>query len=90
MSKKEKAPTKVEQAFQMFQDLSAQEMKPKEIYAKIAKALGISIRAARSYVWRAKNPQKFQEMLKRYFAKRKARLAAEKKAKAEEAKKAKK
>ena len=75
----------------MFQELKAQELKPKEIYAQIAQKLKISVRSARSYVWRAQNPEAYQEMLKRYFAKRKTRLAAEaKKAKAKKPKKKKK
>lgn len=83
----EKGPTKVEQAAAMFDELKAQGLKPKEIYGKIAKALSISVRSARGYVWRAKNPEAYQQMLKKYFEKRRARL---KKAEVEEAKKEKK
>ena len=76
----EKGPTKVEQAFKMYQDLIAQGLKPKEAVLKIAKRLGVSSRTVRGYIWRAQNPEKFKAMLERYYAKRKARLAAEKKA----------
>ena len=79
----EKKPTKVEQAFKMYQDLTAQGLKPKEAVLKIAKTLGVSVRTVRGYIWRAQNPEKFKAMLDRYYAKRKARLAAEKKAKKE-------
>ena len=71
----EKAPTKVEQAFAMFQELKAQGLKPKEIYAQIARELEISVRSARSYVWRAQNPEVYQEMVKRYFEKKRAKKA---------------
>jgi len=82
MSKKEKGPTKVEQSYKIYQQLKAQEpaLKPKEIFNKIAETLKISARAARSYVWRAEHPKEFKAMLDKYYAKRKARLAAEKKA----------
>ena len=48
---------------------------------QVAEELGISVRLVRSYKWRAENPKKYKAMLKRYFEKRKARLAAEKKSK---------
>ena len=57
---------------------------------QVAKELGIKVQLARSYKWRAENPEKFKAMLKRYFEKRKARLAAEKKAKPKKPKKAEK
>jgi len=54
---------------------------------EVAEALGISERIVRSYKWRGENPEAFKKMLDKYYAKRKARLAA---AKAEKPKKAKK
>ena len=58
---------------------------------QVAKELGIKVQLARSYKWRAENPEKYKAMLKRYFAKRKAKKAAEAKkaAKAKKPKKAK-
>ena len=47
---------------------------------QVAEELGIKVQLARSYKWRSENPEKYKAMLKRYFDKRKARLAAEKKA----------
>ena len=83
MSEKEKPVSKVKQAAAMFDELKAQGLKPKEAVSKIAKTLGVSARTVRGYIWRAQNPEKFKAMLERYYAKRKARLAAEKKAKKE-------
>jgi DNA-binding NarL/FixJ family response regulator len=40
----------------------------KEIAAKTK----LSERIVRSYIWRMKNPEKYRELLKRYFAKKKA------------------
>jgi ribosomal protein S30 len=40
---------------------------------QISEKLKISEKIARSYLWRAKNPQKYQELLKRYFEKRRLR-----------------
>ena len=59
---------------------------------EVAKELGIKVQLARSYKWRAENPEKYKAMLKRYFDKRKAKKAAKdkkpKKAKTKKAKKA--
>ena len=44
---------------------------------QVAKELGIKVQLARSYKWRAENPEKYAAMLERYFAKRKAKKAAE-------------
>ena len=56
---------------------------------QVAEEMGIKVQLARSYKWRAENPEKYKTMLKRYFEKRKARLAAEKKSKPKKEKKAK-
>ena len=37
----------------------------------IAEKMKLSERVVRSYVWRMKNPEKYKELLKRYFEKRK-------------------
>jgi transposase len=41
----------------------------------IAKKTGLSERVVRSYIWRAKNPEKFKALLVRYQTKRKKKLA---------------
>ena len=56
---------------------------------QVAEELGIKVQLARSYKWRAENPEKFKAMLKRYFDKRKAKKAAKPKKK-KKAKKAEK
>lgn len=81
--KQEKTLSKVEQAAAIFDELEAEgKLKPKEIYEKIAEALSISVRSARGYVWRAKNPEKFKAMLERYYAKKRAKAEAKKEKKA--------
>lgn len=47
---------------------------------EVAEELGIAERLVRSYKWRSENPEAFKKMLDKYYTKRKARLAAEKKA----------
>lgn len=69
MAKEEKV-SKVDRAYQMFQELKAQGLKPKEIYEKTSQELGISVHSARGYVWRAKNPEKYKALLERYNAKK--------------------
>lgn len=39
---------------------------------EIANKMKLSERVVRSYIWRKKNPEKYKELLKRYFDKRKA------------------
>lgn len=43
---------------------------------QVAEEMGIKVQLARSYKWRAENPEKFKAMLKRYFEKRKTKKAA--------------
>lgn len=76
--KKEKKVSKVDRAYDMFKELKAEGLKPKEIYPKIAEELVISARSARGYVWRKENPEKYKALLERYFSKKKVRLEAEK------------
>ena len=38
---------------------------------EIGDKMKLSERVVRSYIWRAKNPEKYRELLKRYFAKKK-------------------
>jgi len=38
---------------------------------EIAEKMKLNERVVRSYIWRAKNPEKYKELLDRYFAKRK-------------------
>ncbi len=66
--------TKVEKALALYEKLALQSMQPKVIFQKISEELKISERAARGYVWRAKNPEKFKALLTRYFEKRKAKV----------------
>lgn len=42
-------------------------------FEQIAKKLNISKRLAYSYWWRKANPEKFKELLKRYYDKKKAK-----------------
>jgi predicted transcriptional regulator len=46
---------------------------------EIAAEMGIAERIVRSYIWRAENPDKYHELLKRYYAKRKAKQETEEK-----------
>jgi DNA-binding NarL/FixJ family response regulator len=45
---------------------------------EIAEKMGLSERVARSYIWRKQNPEKYAELLKRYFDKRKQKQGQEK------------
>lgn len=40
---------------------------------KIAELLGINTRIVTAYIWRKANPDKYKAVLKRYFAKKKAK-----------------
>jgi hypothetical protein len=61
--KKKKQESKISQVY---------EMHLKGINVKdIAKKTGLSERVVRAYIWRKKNPEKYQALLKRYFDKRK-------------------
>jgi hypothetical protein len=44
---------------------------------EIAKKMKIKETLVRSYIWRAENPEKYAELLKRYFAKKKAAKPSE-------------
>lgn len=46
---------------------------------EIAEKLDISPRLARSYLWRGLNPEKYKQLLQRYFKKKKERQQVEKK-----------
>lgn len=56
----------------------------------IAEIMGISERSVRGYVWRFRNPEKYNELLQRYFSNKAAKkavaekIAAKKKAKVAE------
>lgn len=41
---------------------------------EIAEKMKLSERVVRSYVWRVANPEKYRELLQRYFAKKKQKL----------------
>jgi predicted transcriptional regulator len=45
---------------------------------EIAEKMKLSQQIVRSYIWRAKNPQKYKKLLNRYFAKRKQKAENEK------------
>jgi orotate phosphoribosyltransferase-like protein len=49
--------------------LSQEGLKPKEIATKMK----LNIRIVRAYIWRAKNPEKYQALLKRYHEKKKSK-----------------
>jgi hypothetical protein len=60
---KEKKKGKVQQVWEMRQ-------KGKTV-KDIAKKTGLSERIVRSYIWRAKNPEKYKALMERYYAKKK-------------------
>jgi DNA-binding CsgD family transcriptional regulator len=62
-----RARAKVEQVYQMRQKGAS--------VKEIAEKMKLSERVVRSYIWRAKNPDKYRVLLKRYHEKKKARLA---------------
>jgi SOS response regulatory protein OraA/RecX len=41
----------------------------------IAEKMKLNERVVRSYIWRMKNPEKYKELLKRYFEKRKQKTS---------------
>jgi hypothetical protein len=45
---------------------------------EIAEKMKLSERVVRSYIWRAANPEKYRQLLKRYFDKRKQKQSPEK------------
>lgn len=45
---------------------------------EIARKMKLDERIVRSYIWRAKNPQQYRALLKRYYEKKKAKLSATK------------
>jgi len=51
---------------------------------EIAEKIGISERVVRAYVWRKQHPEKYAELLKRYFAKKKIKAAADEQKKKED------
>jgi DNA-binding NarL/FixJ family response regulator len=65
---KQKKKSKVEQVYQMSQKGAS--------VKEIAEKMTLSEKIVRSYLWRAKNPEKFRALLKRYNEKKKARLAS--------------
>jgi hypothetical protein len=64
---------KIQRAYKIFERETNAGKKPEEAYKIIAEELNISVRSARAYVWRVKNPDKYKAMLERYFAKKKAK-----------------
>ena len=42
---------------------------------EITEKMKLSERVIRSYIWRKKNPEKYRELLKRYFEKRKQKAS---------------
>ncbi len=68
--------TKVAKALALYEKFSLEDISAKTIFQRISDELKISERVARSYVWRAKNPEKFKMLLARYFEKRKAKAKA--------------
>lgn len=60
------------------------EMHKKGVSVKeIAEKMKISERLVRSYIWRAANPEKYKELLKRYFDKKKEKQKTKKETEAE-------
>jgi len=66
--KQQKKESKIEQVYQMSQKGSS--------VKEIAEKKKLSERVVRSYIWRARNPEKFRALLQRYNEKKKARLSA--------------
>jgi len=66
----EKTQSKIEQVHARYLELKAENLKPKEIFMKLTEEFNISARSARSYVWRVEQPEKYKELLKRYFDKK--------------------
>jgi orotate phosphoribosyltransferase-like protein len=64
---KEKPKRKKKSKIQRVLELSKKGLDIKQISEK----LKISERVARSYLWRAKNPEKYKALLQRYFTKKK-------------------
>lgn len=76
-SKKKKKLGKIRQIYKLHQKgLSGKE---------IAEKMKISERLARSYIWRSNDPEKYKELLKRYFAKKKEKIDIQSKEKPESA-----
>jgi len=81
----ENAPTKVEEPKPKQKKKKGKVKRVFEMHEKgvsnkeIAQKMNISERVVASYVWRAKNPEKYAELLKRYFAKKRQKQENEKK-----------
>lgn len=66
---KQKKKGKIAEVFRLFK---------KGYNAKqISEKLGIDQRLVRSYIWRAKNPEKYKALLKRYFEKKRQKKETE-------------
>jgi predicted transcriptional regulator len=82
---KENAPAKVEEPKPKQKKKKGKirrvyEMHQKGVSVKeIAEKMKISERVVSSYIWRAANPEKYKELLNRYFAKKREKQENEKK-----------
>ncbi|MCW4004574.1 MAG: hypothetical protein NWE95_11755 [Candidatus Bathyarchaeota archaeon] len=60
--RKQKKKSKIEQVYQMSQKGAT--------VKEIAEKMKLSEQIVRSYIWRAKNPEKYKELLQRYYQKK--------------------
>ena len=72
MANKRKKETKVQKTLRLFNKYTKGKdaMKSADAVKQLAKELKISERLVRSYLWRARNPEKFKACVDRYFEKK--------------------
>jgi predicted solute-binding protein len=70
VANKKKKETKVQKTLRLFNKHTKGGMKPADAVKQLAKELKISERLVRSYLWRARNPEKFKACVDRYFEKK--------------------
>ena len=75
-----KKETKVQNTFRLFNKYTKGKdaMKSADAVKQLTKELKISERLVRSYLWRARNPEKFKACVDRYFEKKRKAKEAEK------------
>ena len=75
MANKKKKETKVQKTLRFFNKYTKgkEAMKSADAVKQLAKELKISERLVRSYLWRARNPEKFKACVDRYFEKKRAK-----------------
>lgn len=80
MTNKKKKETKVQKTLRLFNKYTKGKdaMKPADAVNQLTKELKISKRLVRSYLWRARNPEKYKALLDRYFEKKRKAKEADK------------